>query len=306
MRFLVITFLSFVAFMNLTAAPLAAQSTDEEPFMKAGAYSYSIPDYTVIGSEQSYTIKDKETLLEVARDFDLGYNEIVDANPGIDPWVPDRGTRIRIPTAWILPQAEDEGIVVDLARMRLFYFFKAAESRMVITFPVGTARKGFVTPVGIYSVADKVRDPIWYPPPSIRKEEPDLPEVVPPGPDNPLGGYWLQLSKPGYGIHGTNKPYGVGRRVSGGCIRLYPEDIRWLFETVKAGTPVEIVNQPVKIGFKDKRLYVEVHKDGIAPLQLYRKVRSLIKKAGRPPAIPDRDLWRAMNKSRGLPTLISK
>jgi len=306
MRSLVIIFSSLVAFMHLTAAPLAAQSVDEEPSMKAGAYSYSIPDHTLIGTEQAYTVKDKESLLEIARDFGLGYNEIVNANPEIDPWVPPKGAEIRIPTRWILPQVKDEGIVIDLSRMRLYYFFEVGKAKMVITFPVGIAREGFTTPVGVYSVTDKIRDPVWYPPPGIRQEEPELPNVVPPGPDNPLGGYWLQLSKPRYGIHGTNKPYGVGRKVSGGCLRLYPEDIRWLFETVKIGTTVRIVNQPVKIGLENKRLYIEIHKDGTDPAQLDREIRSKIKKAGGPLAIKQQTLWKAVNNSHGLPTLISK
>lgn len=284
-----------------------AQTLDSEVYTGRGAFSYSISDKTVIGIEQTYTIKGKETLLEIARYFGLGYNEIVEANPHIDPWIPPEGQKIRIPTIWILPKTKDEGIVINLAEMRLYYFFKAGKGYpMVRTFPIGIGREGLNTPLGVYSITSKVRNPTWYPPKFAREEDTSLPPYIPPGPDNPLGGHWLQLSVSGYGIHGTNKPWGIGRKVSRGCIRLYPEDILWLFEKVKIKTHVEITNQPVKIGYKGDRLYIEVHKNERDVLELYKETISKIKMIRGPFRISTKDLLKAINEASGIPILISK
>lgn len=287
--------------------PIKAQSLDIGGYTKGGAYSYSIPNNTLIGLEQTYTVKGEETLLEIARLFGLGFNEIVDANPDVDPWIPQMGTKIRISTVWILPEAKDEGIVINLAEMRLYYFFEATRGyKMVRTFPIGIGREGIYAPLGTYSITAKVKDPVWYPPLLARKEDPFLPPFITPGPDNPLGGYWLQLSLPGYGIHGTNKPWGIGRRVSRGCIRLYPEDIPWLFKTVKLGSRVEIINQHVKIGYKAKRLYIEIHKNGKNTVDLSKEALSMIKRIGAPSTIDLQSLQRTIEEAIGVPTLISK
>lgn len=271
--------------------------------VSGGAYSYS-PTDTVIGLEDTYVIRDDETLLEIARLFDLGYNEIVAANPGVDPWVPPVGTVIRIPTIWILPEVMEEGIIINIAEMRLYYFFKVGEYRMVRTFPIGIGRRGLSTPLGSYRITAKVKDPTWYPPRLAREEDPSLPPSLPPGPSNPLGGYWLQLSIPGYGIHGTNRPWGIGRRVSRGCIRLYPEDIEWLFKNVKVGTEVKIINKPIKIGYRQKKLYIEVHSEGDREVD-YKKIIEVIKRSGGPSRIDRKDLLRALKEANGIPTVIS-
>lgn len=278
-------------FLPFLGGPLFAE--------RGGAYSYSLED-TVIGLEGTYVIRGDETLLEVARLFDLGYNEMVEANPGIDPWVPPRGTVVRVPTMWVLPDVMEEGIVINLAEMRLYYFFTVKGQRMVRTFPIGIGRKGLSTPLGMYRIVAKVKDPVWYPPEEARREDPTLPPYVPPGPGNPLGGYWLQLSIPGYGIHGTNRPWGIGRRVSRGCIRLYPEDIAWLFEHVRVGTKVKIVNKPVKIGQRDGRLYIEIHPGKVD----LNEVIESIKKAGGP-ALKRENLQPILQEADGVPFLLT-
>ena len=199
----------------------------------------------------------EDTLLDIARANGLGYVEMVAANQGIDPWVPGENTRIVLPTAHILPDAEREGLVVNLAEHRLYYF--GPDGTEPATFPLGVGKEGWDTPLGTTEIVRKKVGPAWFPPDSIRELKPHLPKVVPPGPNNPLGSHALYFDWPTYLIHGTNMPWGVGRRVSHGCIRLYPEDIALLFELVPLGTPVQVISQSVKIGWYDGELYVEAH-----------------------------------------------
>lgn len=213
----------------------------------------------LIGQTQVYAPGPQETFVDIARKFDLGYVEMLAANPGIDPWLPDPDTALVIPSAHLLPEAPRRGIVINLAELRLYYF--ASDGAEILTFPIGIGSEGTETPEGETYVALKRVNPTWIPPESIRREKPHLPSSVGPGPDNPLGAYALNLQWAGYAIHGTNRPAGVGRRVSHGCIRLYPEDIERLFALVAVGTPVRIVHQAVKAGWSGDALYVEVHPD---------------------------------------------
>jgi L,D-transpeptidase ErfK/SrfK len=199
---------------------------------------------------------EKDTLLDIARAEELGLIELMAANPGVDAWYPGTGVKLVLPTAHILPAGPREGVVVNLAELRLYYF---DPHKGVFSFPLGVGKEGFGTPHGRTKVVRKQANPIWYPTEGKREEDPTLPAVVPPGPDNPLGEFALYLGFPTYLIHGTHKPWGVGRRVSRGCIRMYPEDIAWLFEHVAVGTPVTIVEQPVKIGRRQGHLFLEVH-----------------------------------------------
>jgi len=221
-----------------------------------------IPNTSVYGQIKTVTVGDNDTLLDIARRYDLGYNQITLANPKVDPWLPKPGSKVLIPTKFILPNNHlASGIVVNLAEMRLYYFFKRHGQLMFATGPVGIAKEGFLTQLGLYTVRCKNKNPTWYVPPSVRKDEPDLPAEVPPGPDNPLGNYILRLSRLFYGIHGTNKPWGVGRRVSHGCIRMYPEDIKALFPLVPVGTLVQIIYQPIKVGWAKGRCWIQVFPD---------------------------------------------
>lgn len=206
-----------------------------------------------------YAVKANESLYEIARKFDLGVNHLLDANPGVDPFVPGYGSIVQIPTSHILPEAPvPADIVVNLPEFRL-YIFPPDEPESVLAFPIGVGDQGKDTPVGAYTVTEKIINPAWHVPESIRKEKPGLPRVIPPGPDNPMGSHALRLSGDSILIHGTDRPWGIGTRSSHGCIRLYPEDIVRLFKLVNPGARVSIVNQPVKVAVKDQQVFVEVH-----------------------------------------------
>jgi L,D-transpeptidase ErfK/SrfK len=224
------------------------------------------PATNVVGELQVMRTRASDTFIDIAQAYDLGYDELVEANPGVDPWLPGEGTLIVLPSRFVLPDAPRTGIVLNVASKRLFYFPKAEQGRpaLVHTFPISIGREGWATPLGSTKIVSKKKDPPWRVPASIRKEHAEngdpLPAVVPPGPDNPLGRYAMRLAVAGdYLIHGTNKPAGVGMRVSHGCIRMNPEDIEWLFPQVPLGLPVHIVNQPLLVGRADGELLVEAH-----------------------------------------------
>lgn len=211
----------------------------------------------VVGRASVYKTKSSDTLIDIARRNGLGYTELVAANPGVDPWLPGEGVELTLPTEHLLPRAPREGIVLNLADQRVYFF--PSDGSTPQSMPVGIGRQGWKTPLGRTHVRRKKADPPWYVPASIRAENPDLPKVVAPGPDNPLGRHAIYLGWPSYLLHGTNKPSGVGRRVSHGCVRLYPEDIEKLFSMVTLKTPVTLVDQPAKIGWRDGELLLEVH-----------------------------------------------
>ncbi len=233
--------------------------------LEARVFTLDREDQAVVGTPQIVYARHEDSFPQIARNYGLGYDELVAANPGIDPWLPGEGQPILLPTQFVLPNAPRDGLVLNIASKRLFYFPPAADdgSRTVITYPVGIGRVGWETPLGEAEVVAKARDPHWWVPASVRREHEamgdPLPSVVPPGPDNPLGRHVLQLDMPGYLIHGTNQPYGVGMRVSHGCVRLYPEDIEALFPMVAIGAPVTIVNQPYLAGWHQDELYFEAH-----------------------------------------------
>lgn len=198
----------------------------------------------------------EDTLPQIAVDYSIGYTELRAANPGVDAFLPGEGTFLILPTMHLLPDAPQTGIVVNITEMRLYYF--AEPNQPPLTFPIGIGREGRTTPLGQTRIVRTKEHPTWTPPPSIRAEKPWLPAVVPPGPENPLGDYALYLGWDRYLIHGTNEPFGLGRRVSSGCIRLNPEAIDLIFHSVGVGTQVTVVDQPVKFGWIDGELYMEV------------------------------------------------
>jgi L,D-transpeptidase ErfK/SrfK len=253
----------------------------------------------VFGAACLRVVQPGESLIEMAREYDLGFSEIEAANPGLDAFVPTPGAGVVIPTEWILPKAVSRGgIVVNLSEMRLYAFPPKGPP---LTFPVGIGTEGWLTPVGDFKVIQKQVNPTWYPPASIRREEPDLPASVPPGPENPLGTHALRLSKGSILIHGTDKPFGVGRKASHGCLRLYPEDIPVLYEAMPVGTRVTIVREPVKVGVRAGRVYVEVHGDEDSKVDPLVEARRLLKKrALTESADPDR-LATAVKERRGYP-----
>jgi L,D-transpeptidase ErfK/SrfK len=279
----------------------------------AARYPVPAPGNDLIGEAMMVTASRSETLLDIARRHGLGQEEILLANPQVDRWLPDEGAPVWVPTQFILPKADRDG----LPEMRLYHFLQPpGENETVVeTYPVSVGRIDWKTPLGETRVKIKQRNPSWYPPQSVREEASqageELPEVVPAGPDNPLGAYALRLGLPGYLIHGTNKPYGVGMRVTHGCVRLLPEDIEQLYSRVTVGTRVQIVNQPVKTGWLDGVLYVEVHppleEDEAAHSDLLRfTLEQVYAELEKHPAVLDGSALRAAVEQRmGTPVAVS-
>ncbi len=223
-------------------------------------------DDDLVGVVQTTVASKEDTLPDIARRFNVGYDEIVRANPGVDPWVPGAGRHIVVPTQFVLPDAPRAGIVINIAAMRLFYFppHKSGEPALVYTHPIGIGKVGWSTPQGVTTVVSHVKDPVWRPSAALRRDHLNdtgeaVPAVVQAGPDNPLGKYEFTLGWPSYRIHGTNKPYGIGMRSSHGCIRLYPEDIEQLFKMVPNKTQVRVVNQPYLFGWHTNELYLQAY-----------------------------------------------
>lgn len=234
--------LAMTASSAVFAAPVATADNYTKPY---------------IGAMQTVTAGYEDTLVHIGREYGVGFVEMRAANPSLDPWIPGSGATVVVPTLNILPDAPHQGVVINLAEMRLYYY-KTANSEPV-TFPIGIGRDGLKTPVGVTSVLRKKEGPTWIPTDRMRKEDPTLPASVPPGPDNPMGTHALYLGFPNIAIHGTNKPYGIGRRVSSGCIRMFPEDITQMFNLAPVGTRVTVVDQPIKSAWIGNKLYLEVH-----------------------------------------------
>ncbi len=233
----------------------------------ARAEIYELPPdgFDVIGAVATVTARHEDTLVDIARRHGLGYQDIVRANPSVKVWLPGEGTEIVLPTRFVLPPGPRDGLVLNLAEYRMYYFPKArkGDPAYVYVYPMSIGRMDWETPIGETKIVAMAKDPAWYPPESVRLEhaaEGDpLPRIVPPGPDNPLGSRAMRLGLPGYLIHGTNRPAGVGMRVSHGCIRMFPEDIEFLFDNINVNTVVRIINAPVKLGWDGEALVAEVH-----------------------------------------------
>lgn len=256
--------------------------------------------------------KYEDTLIDIAVEYRLGQDQIVLANPFVDRWLPGAGTPVRIPSSYLLPNAPRQGIVVNLPEMRIYYFPDASR---VITYAIGIGREDdWKTPLGVTKIVGKMENPSWTPPKSIIAEHladgDALDPYYPPGPDNPLGLFAFRLGIPGYLIHSTNKTNGVGMRVSHGCIRMYPADIEQFFPMVKVGTPVHIVNQPIKVGWYHDTLYLEAYPQMEETPATYEQrlhsALSLIEQAngGKMPVIKGSVLKLAMEKATGIPVAI--
>lgn len=286
----------------------------------AHAQLYYLPpgEADVVGQSYSIRIDTEETLADVARQHNVGHEEIRLANPSVEFWLPAAGAEVILPKRYILPRARREGIVLNVPEMRLYYFPQACtadEECALITHPVSIGRMDWQTPLGTTHVTSKVENPTWRPPESIRREAAEqggyLPPVVPPGPNNPMGSHALYLALPGYRIHGTNRPFGVGIRATHGCVRLYPEDIEALFKEVPIGTAVQIVSQPVKFGWDGGTLFMEAsppleedvesqaHLEEMALNQLQEIARE------RPFRLNGEEFQRALKELSGIPVAIS-
>ena len=230
-------------------------------------HQYVVPESgnSLIGENSWVTASTDDTLIDLAARYQSGYNLLRAANPGVDPWLPGEGTQVLLPEQTILPSQSHEGIVINVAEMRLYHFRQEDKNgqQRVDVFPISVGRGDWSTPVTTTHVTGRAKDPVWYPPESIRAEHAArgdyLPSKVPAGPNNPLGPYLLTLDIPSYFIHGTNKRFGIGMQVTHGCIRMYPEDIEQLVKQTPNDTPVTIINQPFKAGWQDTTLYLEVH-----------------------------------------------
>ena len=295
------------------------QGMSEETFVRKPMRAYRIPTpepgkppvQTVIGEIGSHVVRPSETLLDIARYYDLGMNEIADANPGVDLWSPKVGTRLVIPTAWVLPCCSYEGLIVNVPELRLYYFERAPGepgTTIVRTYPLGLGRDDRRTPKGSFTVIGKTVNPTWNIPPRIRqdhiRELGDSRWSIPGGaPDNPLGKYRFELSLEPYRIHGTNIPWGIGMLISNGCSRLYPEDVEHLFPMVSIGTKGAFIYQPVKVGVREGQVYVEAHAD------LYRLGGSMspnaaatLKSAG--VTLQDARVASVLKDAQGMPTRV--
>jgi len=265
----------------------------------------------VIGRLAVIRLEKGDTLPDIARHFSLGINAIQTANPGADVWVPEAGKTILLPLSFILPDAPRKGIVINLASMRLFQFKGDSNSLTVSTYPIGIGTAERPSPMGQMHVARKATRPTWHVPASIaedhRKKGDPLPAKVLPGPQNPLGEYALYLSKASYLIHGTNKPASIGLRATNGCIRLYPEDVKKLYENTPLKTPVSILNQPYLLGQWRGVVYLEVHAppenlDAAEFDKIYAKLRNMEKGSGR--TLDWSKVKKILAEARGIPVPI--
>jgi L,D-transpeptidase ErfK/SrfK len=298
--------------------PAPTKRYDEALFERKPLASWAIatphagtpPASTVVGEVRTVTVRDGDTLLDLARLYDLGYEEMVDANPGIDPWVPPVGARVRVPTAFVLPCCSYDGLVVNVPELRVFFYRPGSkpDTTIVETYPLALGRNEYPTPTGVFHVKGKTVNPGWGVPARIRaehiRERGDARTFIRGGdPDNPLGKYRFELDRTLYRIHGTNMPWGIGRLVSHGCAQLYPEDMAHLFPLVPVGTRVEFLYQPVKVGRRDGVTWIEAHRD------IYRRgvpsladmMRTL--QAKELPAEPSR-VEAALRDRTGVPTTI--
>jgi L,D-transpeptidase ErfK/SrfK len=233
----------------------------------ATVFTLDSPEQLVVGSDQTVTTVYEDTLYDLARTYSLGSEELIRVNPGVDPWLPGAGAQLLIPGRHILPPGPHVGIIVNLSEHRLYYFPtpKRAAPQQVITYTVSIGKMDWHTPLGVTHVIAKEKNPVWIPPESVRAEHAadgdPLPARVPPGPNNPLGAFAMRLAAGNgtYLIHGTNNPIAVGLAVTHGCIRMYPEDVAALFPLIPVGTPVRIINDPVKVAWVDGQLLLEAH-----------------------------------------------
>jgi L,D-transpeptidase ErfK/SrfK len=305
---------SRILFTLLFCASCLAATSQAETFQLASDSS------SIIGELRETRSRHEDTLIDIAREFNLGYDQIVKANPSTNRWIPGDGSRILLPSKYLLPDAPRNGVVVNIAELRLYYFLPAQKGQLgsVVTFPVSIGRMDWKTPLGDTVVVRKDKDPAWYPPKSIKEEHArdgdPLPDMIPGGhPENPLGGFALRLGIPGYLIHGVDerKANGIGMRVTHGCMRMYPEDVARLFEIVPVKTRVTLVNQPIKVAQEGDKVYLQVvtplhedGKDGGDQLPLGESLTFIRSKIGADFEINEEKAARVIERGDGIPVVI--
>ena len=312
------TVISLVAILVtvLVCTSAYAQDNPDVPPRELVKYRFAddgdvVSQQTVIGAARIHVVEGGDTFLDLARQYDLGYNELVSANPNVDPWLPAVGAKLVIPSEWVLPAGPREGIVVNIPEMRLYYYLPSSRGRevpSVVSYPVGLGRQEWRTPRAAFRIRGKTKNPVWVLPETVKAEhiaEKGFAEDFIPGghPENPLGRHRIELTLGSYAIHGTNKQWGVGMQVSHGCVRLYPEDIAALFPLAEVGSKGRFDYQPVKVGVRDGRVLVEVHGDiyGHTPW-LWLEAQSAIRAAGLEAHVDQAKLQAAVEAGAGIPT----
>lgn len=269
------------------AAPGAADAAPLEP---------------LVGAPSSDLVEPEDTLLDVAWRHRLGFDRVARLNPGVDAWIPDPGTVVHLPTEHVLPDAPPRGLVINVPEMQLYDFTVGATPEV---FAIAIGDQIDPSLVGSFRIGQKRVRPAWRVPASIRAERPELPAVVPPGPDNPLGDYWMTIGGTSYGIHGTNNRWSIGREATHGCIRLYNDEMERLFRRTREGTTLTIVYQPVKLGRRGATLYVEAHPDIYARApDAAQRAADRLRSLGLWPRVAVDRFERAVAEARGIPVEI--
>jgi len=292
-----------VALAAAVMITLGAAAAQAEPEGGVRRYPYDPSRLTVVGKPQWHKVKAGETMLDIARNYGLGYNDVTLVYPNMDPWLPPTKRSVMVPSLFVLPPTQLSQLVINIPELRIYFF--DAKSRTVQTYPIGIGDEGWETPLGVGFIREKREHPTWYIPASLQAKYQAA--TMPPGPDNPLGDYFMGLSLGAYGIHGTAMPWGVGRLVSHGCIRCYPEHILLLYPQVAIGTKLEIIYQPVKIGRIDEQIFVEAHPDVYQRVGDYTAYGLDKLQASGLGDLVDRDrLLLALRLQNGVPTNVSR
>ncbi len=256
----------------------------------------------IYGEPAKDIVQPEDTVLDVAFRHRLGFDSVARLNPRVKVWIPDPGTVIDLPTEYILPTAPRKGLLINVPEMRLYDYTRGGEPAL---YAIAIGDEMDPSLIGEFRLGAKRRYPAWTVPASIRLEKPELPAVVPAGPDNPLGDHWMTIGNTSYGIHGTNNPWSIGRTATHGCIRLYDDQLAGLYDRVPSGTPIRLVYQPVKLGVRDDGIYVEAHPDiyGRAPDRAEVALMAL-QEMGLDRLVDTRRLREAVQAGRGVPVRV--
>lgn len=272
------------------------------PLARVSVAAPDLPAPSLVGESKTYTIRPGDKLYEIARPQGCAYPAIVRANQLKNPNVIRAGAKLLLPTRCIPPRTREEGVVVNLPEYRLYLFHRGAVQAV---YPVTIGLPTWRTPLGAFIITCKVHNPAWYMPPDIGLREKVKREVVPPGPENPLGDFWIGTSVEHTGIHGTNAPMTIGRALSHGCVRLYPEHLETLVRNVRIGDSGEIIYLPIKAAVEGDDVLVEVHPDvyGTA-LDFYQAAKEAFSELHAWDRVDPALLRRALEETRGIPVSV--
>lgn len=257
----------------------------------------------VVGALEKALVRSADTLLDIAFDHRVGFDAVSRLNPDVDPWIPLPGAVVLLPTRYVLPDTELKGLLINVPEMRLYDF--TVDPPEVLAAAIGDLADPSL--LGEFRIGAKRKDPAWHVPASIREEKPELPAVVPPGPDNPLGSRWMTIGRTSYGIHGTNVRWSIGRTATHGCIRLYEDAVQRLYERTPTGTRIQLVYQPYKWGIQGGVVYLEAHPDlySLRPDRLAEALRTP-RTLGILAALDLERVWLAIDEMRGVPVQVGR